>query len=192
MVYMDNDIPPIHLAKCNVTSEEHCIPSRSSSIYKDELTAFTAKMLVMSIAIITELLVAIKGHKKTALFTARWCHSSKCHKVLQIILLWNTFVFAQIWLGLICLPVCIVLLFTPLQTISVVCATVGTFASIAATMMCLLQLGSHCYAGSCEFGRDCGHFSRCLIKHREKWPQSLKSCFSCCYHKEQPLVALWV
>ena len=76
----------------------------------------------------------------------------------QTILLWNTFVFAQIWLGLICLPVCTVLLITPLQTISVVCATVGTFASIAATVMCLLQLGNQCYAGSCKFGRDCGHF----------------------------------
>ena len=52
--------------------------------------------------------------------------------------------FAQIWLRLICLPVCIVLLITPLQTISVVCATVGAF--IAATVMCLLQLGNQCYA----------------------------------------------
>ena len=150
LMYMDNDIPPIQLAKCIVTSETHCISSHSSSIYKDELTAFTAKMLVMFIAIITELLVAIIAHKKTALFTARWCHNSKCHRVFQIILLWNTFVFVQIWLGLICLPVCIVLLITPLQTISVVCATVGTFASIAATIMCLLQLGNQCYARTCK------------------------------------------
>ena len=40
--------------------------------------------------------------------------------------------FVQVWLELICLPVCIFLLTTPLQTISVVCATVGAFASIAA------------------------------------------------------------
>ena len=53
LMYMNNDIPPIHLAKCNITSEEHCIPSHNSSIYKDELTAFTP--LVMSIVIITEL-----------------------------------------------------------------------------------------------------------------------------------------
>ena len=112
-------------------AEEHCIPPHNSSIYRDGLTDFTAKMLVMFIAIITELMVAIKGHKKTTLFTARWCHSSECHRVFQIIPLWNTFVFVQIWLGLICLPVCIVLCITPLQTISVVCATVGAFASIA-------------------------------------------------------------
>ena len=54
LMYMNNDIPPIHLAKCNVTSEAHCIPSHNSSIYRDELTAFTAKMLVMSITIITK------------------------------------------------------------------------------------------------------------------------------------------
>ena len=163
VMYMDNDIPPIHLAKCNGTSEAHCIPSHNSTIYKDELTAFTAKMLVMFIAIITELLVAIKDHKKTALFTASWCRSSKCHQLFQIILLWNTFLFVQIWLGLVCLPACIFLLITPLQTISLLCAIVGAFASIAATIMCILQLGNQCYARTCKFGRDCGHFSRCLI-----------------------------
>ena len=165
VMYMDNDIdiPPIHLPKCNGISEEHCIPSHNSTIYKDELTAFTAKMLVMFIAIITELLVAIKAHKKTALFTVRWCHSSKCHTIFQIILLWNTFAFVQIWLGFVCLPVCIFLLITPLQTISLLCATVGGFASIAATIMCILQLGNQCYARTCKFGRDCGHFLRCLI-----------------------------
>ena len=53
LMYLDNDIPPIQLAKCNDTSEEHCIPSHNSNIYRDKLTAFTAKMLVMFIAIIT-------------------------------------------------------------------------------------------------------------------------------------------
>ena len=91
VIYMDCDIPPIHLPKCSGISEAYCIPSHNSTIYKDELTAFTAKMLVLFIAFTTELLVAIKAHKKTALFTARWCHSSKCHRVFQIILLWNTF-----------------------------------------------------------------------------------------------------
>ena len=163
VMYMECDIPPIHLPKCNGISEKECIPSRNSSLYKDELTAFTAKMLVMFIAIITELLVAIKAHKKTALFTARWCHSSKCHRVFQIILLWNTFVFVQIWLGFVCLPACIFLLITPLQTISQLCATVVSFASIAATILCILQLGNQCYGKTCKFGRDCAHFSRCLI-----------------------------
>ena len=40
LMYMDNDIPPIHLAKCNGTLEEHCIPPHYSTIYKDKLTAF--------------------------------------------------------------------------------------------------------------------------------------------------------
>ena len=162
-MYIDQHIPPIHLPKCNGTSEAHCIPSHDSSIYKDELAAFTAKMSVMFIAIITELLVAVKATPKTGLFTARWCHCTKCYRVVRIILLWNTFVFIQIWMGLICLPVCIFLLITPLQTISLLCATVGAFASIAVTIMCILQLGNQCYARTCKFGRDCGHFSRCLI-----------------------------
>ena len=162
VMYIDQHIPPIHLPKCNSTSEAHCIPSHDSSIYKDELAAFIAKMSVMLIAIITELLIAIKATQKTGLFTAQ-CHCTKCYKVFQIILLWNTFVFIQIWMGFVSLPVCIFLLFAPLQTVSVLYATVGVFASIATAIICILQLGNWCYARNCKFGRDCGHFSRCLI-----------------------------
>ena len=162
-VYVKQDIPPIHLPKCSGTSEAHCIPSHNSSIYKDELVAFTAKLSVMLIAIITELMVAIKAPQKIGMLTARWHHHTKCQRVVQIILLWNTFVFLQISMGLICLPVCIFLLITPLQTISVLCAAVATFAITGATTMIILQLGNQCYARTCKFGRDCGHFLWYLI-----------------------------
>ena len=45
LMYKDNAILPIHLTKCIVTWEAHFIPSHNSSLYKDELTAFSAKML---------------------------------------------------------------------------------------------------------------------------------------------------
>ena len=157
-VYVEHNIPSIHLSKCSGTWEEHCILSHNSSIYKDELAAFTAKLLVMLIAIITELMVAIKAPQKIGLLTPRWHHRTKCQRVVQIILLWNTFVFLQIGMGLICLPVCIFLLIAPLQTISVLCAAVAIFAMMGATTMIILQLGNQCYARTCKLGRDCGHF----------------------------------
>ena len=87
----------------------------------------------------TELLVAIKAHKKlhcsqqdgvTAANVPKFSGSSYSGTRLHV--------FVQIWLGLICLPVYIFLLITPLQTNSVVCATVVILASIVATVMCLL------------------------------------------------------
>ena len=107
----------------------------------------------------TELLVAIKTHKKTVhskmVSQQQVSQSFPDHPTREHICVCTN-------LAEIDLPpsyiVCIVLLITPLQTISVVCITVA----IAPTVMCFLQLGNHCYAGSCKFGRDCGHFSQCL------------------------------
>ena len=99
-------------------------PSRTGAvvlfmIQASMLPTFITKMLVIFIAIIIDLLVAFKIIKKTPLFSASWWHSSKYSRVVQTILLWNTFVFVQIWVVLICLPACMLLLITPLQTLSV-------------------------------------------------------------------------
>ena len=116
-------------------------------------------MLVFFIAISTELLVAIKAQIKTTLPTTKWCHSSKCYKVAQIILLWNTFVFVQIWLGLISLPACLLLFTTPLQTISVLCAVVLFIAAITASIVYSLQIAKKHRVRASSFGRQCGYFS---------------------------------
>ena len=160
VLYIRNSIPPIHLPECTAISDSDCIPS---SIYEDELASFVVKMLVFLIAIIAELLVAIKARIETTLPTTKWCHRSKWYKVVQIILLWNTFVFIQIWLGLISLPACLLLLITPLQTISVLCAAVLIVTVITASILYLLQIARKHHVRVCNFGRECGYFSWYLI-----------------------------
>ena len=163
VLYTVYSIPPINEAECAAVSQWGCSPPHDSSLYKDELASFITKMLVIIIAIIVHLLVAIKAPMKTALLATIRCHSSKCYRVFQIILLWTTFVFIQISVGLTCLPACILLLITPLQTISVLCAAVGIIAVLAVFIVCLLQFGRNCHVRSCQFGRACGHFSWYLI-----------------------------
>ena len=163
LLYTVYSIPPINEAECAAVSQWGCSPPHDSSLYKDELASFITKLLVIIIAIIVHLLVAIKAQMKTALLATKWCHYSKCYRVFQIILLWNTFVFIQILVGLTCLPACILLLITPLQTISVLCAAVGIIAVLAVSIVCLLQFGRKCHVRSCQFGKACGHFSWYLI-----------------------------
>ena len=127
------------------------------------LAAFIAKLLVIFFAVIIDLLVAYKAVMKTPHFTASWWHSSKYSRVVQIILLSNTFVFVQIWAGLICLPACILLLITPLQTISALCAAVLAVAFLIASIVYLLQFGKGCHVRAYNFGRVCGYCSWCLI-----------------------------
>ena len=158
-IYPNDPVPPIRLAECTAISNLRCSPSYDSALYKDELVAFVAKMAVILTAIITELLVAIKARIKITLLPASWCRSSKCFRPFQVILLWNTFVFVQIWLGLISLPVSILLLITPLQTLPVLCAAVLIVALIAAFIACLLQFGSQCRIRNSHFGRACSYFS---------------------------------
>ena len=156
-------VPPIHLAECTAISNLRCSPSYDLPLYKDELTAFITKMVVILIAIIIELLVAIKAPIKITLLPASWCHSSKCLRPVQVILLWNTFVFVQIWLGLISLPVCILLLITALQTLPVLCGIVLAVILFTAFIVCLLQFRNQYHVRIHHFGRVCGYFSWYLL-----------------------------
>ena len=153
-------VPPIHLAECTAISNLRCSPSYDSPLYKDQLTALITKMVVILIAIIIELLVAIKAPIKITLLPASWCHSSKCLRPVQVILLWNTFVFVQIWLGLISLPACILLLITPLQTLPVLC---GIVLAVILFIVCLLQFRNQYRVRTSHFGRACGYFSWYLL-----------------------------
>ena len=158
-----HSVPPIYITECTAISHWGCSPSHDSSLYKDVLAAFITKMLIIFIAIIIDLLVAFKVVMKNPLFTASWWHSSKYSRVVQTILLWNTFVFVQIWVGLICLPACMLLLITPLQTLSVLCGTLLMVAFVTAFIVYILQLGKMCHVRACSLGRECGYLSWNLI-----------------------------
>ena len=139
------------MVECTVISHWNCRPSDDSSLYKDVLTSGSTKVLVIFTAIIVHLLVAIIVQIKTT--TTTWCH-----KVVQTILLWNIFVFMQIWLGLIPIPACILLFTTPLQTISALCAAVLIVAATTASILYLLRYGTDCPRTPCNIFKCAAHF----------------------------------
>ena len=154
------DIPPIHRAKCTALSDSECTPPHTSTLYKDQVTALIVKVVVILTAIIVSLLVAIKSTLKSTLPAA-----SPCSKCLRIILLWNYFVFVQIWAGLSSLPLCIFLIIHPLQNLSILCAIVLIFPLMAMSVACLLQVGD-IQIRTCNHKNNsevCAHLSRCSI-----------------------------
>ena len=130
-------IARLGMAECTAISDWKCRPSHNSSLYQIELAAFIVRLLVIFSAIIIDFVVVIKSSKETEQFRPNLRHNRKCYRVFQIILLWNTFVFIQIWVGLISLPAFILLLIAPLQTISALCAAVLIVAFIAASILYL-------------------------------------------------------
>ena len=134
-------IARLGMAECTAISDWKCRPSHNSSLYQIELAAFIVRLLVIFSAIIIHFVVVIKSSNETEQFTPNLCHHSKCYRVFHVILLWNTFVFIQIWVGLISLPAFILLLIAPLQTISALCATVLIVAFIAASILYLQHCG---------------------------------------------------
>ena len=160
VLYTKYNSPPIGRAECTALAESACSPPHNSTLYKDQVTSFIVKVVVILTAIIISLLVAIKTTLKSTLPTA-----TPCSKCLRIMLLWNYLVFVQIWTGLISLPFCVFLIISPLQTISTVCAAVLGIALIAVSVICLLQLGD-VQIRTCNNktnGKVCVHFSRCLL-----------------------------
>ena len=130
------------MAECTAIIYWKCSPSHNSSLYQVELTAFIVRMLIVIFAIITDSVVVMIASKETEQFKPRWWHhSNECYRPVHIILLLNTFVFVQIWLGLISLPAGILLIIAPLQTISALCAAVLIIAFFAGSILYLLHYG---------------------------------------------------
>jgi len=160
VLYTKYDIPPIHKAKCTALSDSECTPPHTSTLYKYQVTSLIVKVVVILTAIIISLLVAIKSTLKSTLPAA-----GPCNKCLRMMLLWNYFVFVQIWAGLSSLPLCIFLIINPLQNLPILCAAVLLILLIAMSVACLLQLGD-VQIRMCNHNSNsevCVHFSRCSI-----------------------------
>jgi len=156
-LYTGYFIYPSLISTCTDCSQ----PPHTSSYYKDAVTALIIKGAVFLIAIITELLVAIHISLKAS---ANSCN--KCSKFYQIILLWNTFVFVQIWVGLVLLPACIFLIIAPLQTIPVLCVAIMILPLLMAFIAILLQLGNRLDIRNCDCKSNamvCIHSSRHMV-----------------------------
>ena len=143
VLYKYETTPNIFMAECNATTPYmDCSPPHDSHLCQDETKAFIIKIVVFSIAIIVEMVVAVLIVKNDTENGNRF--DRKCLNILvkisKTFLLWNVFVFIQIMAGLVSLPVCTFLLITPLQTIPVVCAGILYFALAAVFFLGLLQL----------------------------------------------------
>ena len=115
LLYIYETTPNMFMAECNATAPYmDCSPPRDSSLYQDEKNAFIVKIIVFSIAVIADVVVA-------AVLVVRNDTNKIWVKIFKFFLLSNVFVFIQIMAGLVSLPVCTFLLITPLQTISIVC-----------------------------------------------------------------------
>ena len=140
----------------------------SDQARRAELSRMRMRLLCMNnsvrlIAIITELLVAIKPTRN--LFTARWCHSSKCHSspdhpTLEHICVCTNLAEIDLSPSVYCSAY-----HSTTNYLSSVCYSWSLYSSNCDV---LTTIGKSVLCWSCKFGRDCGHFSRCL------------SCFSSC------------
>ena len=157
IVVMDTiySISPSH---CMDEHTGSCSAIYTSTIHKDEFTARIVKGVVIFIAIITELLVAIRISKKAVLPMANKC--------IQIVVIWNMFAFVQIWVGLLFLPACIFLIIGPLQTIPVLCAAIMIPPWLIAFISILLQFGNQLHIRNWDYKINtvvCIHSSRQFI-----------------------------
>ena len=140
---------------------DNCSAIYTSPSHKDEVTARIVKGVAILIAIITELLVAIQISKKGFLPMA-----NRCSKCFQIVILWNMFVFVQIWVGLGLLPACIFLIIAPLQAIPVLCAVIVFPLLLMAFILILLQFGNQIHIRNWDYKTNtvmCIHSSRQFI-----------------------------
>ena len=142
--YINETTPNMFMAECNATAPYmDCSPPHDSSLYQDEKNAFIIKIIVVSIAIIADVAVAVwivKNDTENG-------NTSYFHKIVKFFkgfLLSNVFVFLQLMVGLVSIPVCTFLLITPLQTIPMVCAGILYFGMVVVFFLGLLELYMCC------------------------------------------------
>ena len=117
-------LPQLLLDKSSILSQENC---QASSLYRHELFAFTAKVAILCTSVTMELILAlyIVQMRNFRLWPIppilaqvkccfRCCNYYKC---LHTVLLWQVFVFTQIWLGVLPLPFFVLFIVSPLQSI---------------------------------------------------------------------------
>ena len=85
--------------------------SPPSRICHDAVVIFITKAIVLPIAILTELITAAYITKKTIGYT------HFCVSLVHVLALWQVFLFAQITVGLISIPLVIAVLTSPAQSI---------------------------------------------------------------------------
>ena len=141
LLYIYETTPNMFMAECNATAPYmDCSPPHDSNLYEDEAAAFIIKIIVVSIAIIADVAVAVR----IVIMDTKNADCKLLVEIFKAFLLSNVFVFIQIMVGLVSLPVCTFLLITPLQTIPMVCAGILYFGMVVVFFLGLLELYMCC------------------------------------------------
>ena len=142
LIHIWKQYPEVLFKGCLLT------PCHSSSAYKRELSAFTAKATVVCLTFTMELIMAIRVVKYTnnigLPLPKCQSHLLRCSKVkhgscLQTVLLWQMFVSAQIWFGLIPLPFFLLSVISPLISISAISGGALTFVLMITALTHILH-----------------------------------------------------
>ena len=120
---------------------EHCVVSQTTKLYRDDFAASVVKIVILTIAVPVELIVAIRVPNNSQLpyppllshCNCKCYKSSWCRKILQTFFFWNLFLFVQIWGGLVILPVIIFTIIAPVATIQVI--SIGAFVMLFFSVM---------------------------------------------------------
>jgi len=138
------------LQKCTILPYCH-----SSSIYRHELFAFSAKVTVVCITFTTELILAIRviqNTKETGLpLPSQLMKFYKLKHCLQTVLLWQLFLFAQLLLGLVPIPFFALFAISPLTSIFFASSIALLFMLTTAAIVPILRsCQMKCMCASCK------------------------------------------
>ena len=129
------------LHNCTILPHPHC---HSSSIYRHELFALVAKVTVVCITFTAELVLAIRVIHRTEEpgLPLPICLAQLMNKqcrCLQTILLWQAFLFAQLLLGLLPIPLIVLSIVSPLTSVCIVSSIALIFVLTAAAIALILR-----------------------------------------------------
>ena len=122
---------------------EHCAVSPDTKLYRDDFAASVAKLVVLTIAVPVELIIATRVPNNSQLPyppLLSHCNCSRCCKILQTFLLWNLYLFVQIWGGLVILPVIIFTIIAPVATIQVISIAASIILFFSVMFAYVLQI----------------------------------------------------
>ena len=138
-----------------------------TTLYKDEKITFIVKYTILPVTALIDLLLAVKAShsshfplssKAVKLFGCCCCccsqrmKSKTLQKAIQTLIWWNVMLFIQIHVGQVALPVIILFIIAPGETVAVVGMIALAHIFIAIALVCFAQIV--CY--HCSW-KNCGH-----------------------------------
>ena len=161
LAVLASDYPTVWATmKGSQTSRNPSIPT-DTTLYKDEKTTFIVKCTILPVTAIIDLLLAVKAShsshyplssKAVKLFGSCCCccsqrmKSKTLHKTFQTLFWWNVMLFIQICAGQVALPVFILFIIAPGQTIAVVGVIALAHVLIVVALVYVAQIVCHHYS----------------------------------------------